>query len=83
MVDVYEKLSERLQSVNHVVTAFRQYLDDNDRSKIKNLPNDILEKTLNLHASSKGDRESGWYKAIEQELARREKSRERSKDHWV
>jgi hypothetical protein len=51
MIDVYEKHSERLQSVNHVVTAFRKYLDTSDKSLIIELSNDILEKTLNLHAS--------------------------------
>ena len=79
MVDIYAERSKQLNEVSPVVTAFSHYLTTNDKSQIKNFPSDILEKTLNLHVNSKGDRESGWYKAIERELSRRE----RSKDHWV
>ena len=76
MADIYEKLSERLQSVNHVVTAFRQYTETYDKSLIKNLTNEELEKTLNIFSSHTADRETGWYRAIERELDRREKSKD-------
>ena len=60
-----------------MVTAFSEYLETNDKSLIENFSNDILEKTLNYHMSSTGDRNTGWFRAFEKEL----KPREKSKDH--
>ena len=79
MIDIYAERSKQLNEVNPVVTAFAHYLTTNDKSQIKKFSNEILEKTLNLYANSRGDRESGWYKAIERELSRRERGKER----WV
>lgn len=67
---------ERLQEVDHVVTAFRRYVDTDDKTLVDKIPNNELEKTLNIYASSSGDTKSGWHKAIERELERREKSKD-------
>jgi hypothetical protein len=70
---------ERLQEVDHVVTAFRRYIDTDDKTLVDKIPTNELEKTLNIYGSSTGDAKQAWHKAIERELSRREKSR----DHWV
>jgi hypothetical protein len=56
---------KQLQEVDHVITAFRKYVDTSDESFINGLSHEELFKTLNIFSSSRGDRESGWYKAIE------------------
>ncbi|MFH2218179.1 MAG: hypothetical protein ABII68_00785, partial [Pseudomonadota bacterium] len=58
----------KFQKVNHIITAFSNYLETDDKSLIIGFSQEQLLKTKNLHASSSGDRNSGWYLAIVERL---------------
>ena len=76
---------EKLQEVDHVVTAFREYLNTSNESHYTALTHEELVKTLNVYAPSRADRETGWYKAIERRVAHldeEERYKRRKQDVW-
>jgi hypothetical protein len=73
------------QELDYIVTGFRNYLKTSDDSYIEGIPKGEMVRALNVYSSSRGDRESGWYKAIERRLAQlddEERYRRRRKDIW-
>ena len=59
---------DRLRKTDYIVTAFRRYLETDDENLISGIPYQELVKALNTYASSRGDRESGWYLAIKRRV---------------
>jgi len=85
MSDIYKKQAETLRSVNHIITAFNNYIATSDKSLITGISREELEKALNVHSSTKSNRESGWYIAISRrldEIDREEQNRKKSRDKW-
>jgi hypothetical protein len=89
MPDPLKKKTEILRSVQPVVTAFHKYVETSGRSPDKSLitgfSREELEGTLNVFSSSIGDRESGWYRAIQRRLDvmdQEERNRRKTRDKW-
>jgi hypothetical protein len=86
MPDPIKNERKILLSVQPVVTAFHGYLETSEKSLINSFSRDELEKTLNVHSSSRGDRESGWYRAISrrlEEMDREDQYRKKTKERLV
>ena len=89
MTDLLKKQAEIQRSVQPVVTAFQKYIETSgkslNRSLITGFSRDELEGTLNVFSSSRGDRESGWYRAIQRRLDvmdQEERNRRKTRDKW-
>jgi hypothetical protein len=85
MADSLKKQTEILRSVQPVVTAFQRYIEGSEKALVTRFSRDELEKALNVYSSSKGDRESGWYRAISRrldEIDREEQNRRQTRDKW-
>jgi len=89
MAGPYKKQGETLRSVQAVVTAFQRYIEGAEKSLVKGFSREELGKTLNAYSSSRGDRESGWYRAISrrlEEMDREEQNQRKNRDRiidWV